>query len=309
LCGAVVLLVFAGAMVTSHDAGLSVPDWPTTYGQNMFLFPPSRWVGGIFYEHVHRLIASCIGVLTVILAVAMWRLERRPWTRVLAYCALGAVIIQGVLGGLTVKLLLPPSVSVAHALLAQTFFVLTIVIAYAESAEFAERRAGGDRGDRALLAWALAAAGAVYLQLFIGAIMRHTGAGLAVPDFPTSGDGIIPPLSGEALAHLNAMRAQIGLTTPVEGGQVAIHLVHRYWALVVLAVTGRLAFVSMPWDSRARKTARAAALVALFQFALGVLTIQSVRNPVITSVHVVIGALLLGLTALAALRAWMPAKS
>src|SRR5437870_13101127 len=112
-----VLLIAAGGMVTSTDAGLSVPDWPTTYGQNMFTFPLSKMVGGIRYEHSHRLIASTVGFLTIILAIWTWRVEPRRWVRRLGFAALGAVILQGLLGGITVLLFLPPAVSIGHAAL------------------------------------------------------------------------------------------------------------------------------------------------------------------------------------------------
>src|SRR4249919_383372 len=106
-----VLLILAGSFVTSTQSGLSVPDWPTTYGWNMYTFPLSKWVGGIFYEHSHRLVASFVGFLTVILAAWAWLTEKRRWVRNLAVAALGAVIAQGVLGGLTVLLLLPTAIS------------------------------------------------------------------------------------------------------------------------------------------------------------------------------------------------------
>src|SRR5687767_16031906 len=97
-------------MVTSTDSGLAVPDWPNTYGEFMFSFPYDKWVGGIFYEHGHRLIATTVGFLTIVLAVWTWKVERRRWMRRLGFIALGAVILQGVLGGLTVLLLLPAAV-------------------------------------------------------------------------------------------------------------------------------------------------------------------------------------------------------
>ena len=100
--GCTVLLVLAGSLVTSTGSGLAVPDWPTTYGWNMFTFPPSKWVGGIFYEHGHRLIASTVGFLTIILAGWIWFAEPRRWMKRLGVAALAAVIAQGVLGGLTV---------------------------------------------------------------------------------------------------------------------------------------------------------------------------------------------------------------
>src|SRR5438034_9800525 len=96
------LLIFVGGLVTSTGSGLSVPDWPTSYGWNMFTFPVSKWVGGIRYEHSHRLIASTVGFLTIIMAGWTWKVEPRRWVRRLAFAALGAVILQGLLGGLTV---------------------------------------------------------------------------------------------------------------------------------------------------------------------------------------------------------------
>src|SRR5688500_16354004 len=95
-------LIFMGGLVTSHGAGMSVPDWPNSYGYNMFTFPPSQWVGGIFYEHTHRLMGTVVGMLSIALTVVAWRVERRRWVRWLATGVLGAVIFQGVLGGLRV---------------------------------------------------------------------------------------------------------------------------------------------------------------------------------------------------------------
>src|SRR5437867_10968198 len=112
---ATVLLILAGSLVTSHDAGLSVPHWPTSYGWSMFTFPPSMWVANILYEHGHRLIASTVGLLTIVLAAWLWLADSRRRVRWLGLAALGAVIAQGVLGGVTVLFFLPPAVSTAHA--------------------------------------------------------------------------------------------------------------------------------------------------------------------------------------------------
>src|SRR5436853_576587 len=116
------LLIFAGGLVTSTGSGLSVPDWPNTYGWFMWTFPLSKMVGGIFYEHLHRLIASTVGFLIVVLAVWLYRAEPRRWVRLLGYIALGAVITQGILGGITVLWYLPDAISIAHAGLAQIGF-------------------------------------------------------------------------------------------------------------------------------------------------------------------------------------------
>src|SRR5689334_21020703 len=129
VAGCTVLLVLAGSLVTSTDSGLSVPDWPTTYGWNMFTFPLSKMVGGIRYEHGHRLIASTVGFLTIILAVWLWRTESRRWVRWLGVAALGAIVLQGILGGVTVLFFLPPAVSSAHAGLAEIFFCIIVSIA------------------------------------------------------------------------------------------------------------------------------------------------------------------------------------
>ena len=102
---ATLLLICSGGMVTSKGIGLAVPDWPTTFGYNMFFFPFSKWIGGIFFEHTHRLIASTVGLLTIILAVWLWLVDPRRWVRVLGVAAVAAVILQGVLGGLRVTML------------------------------------------------------------------------------------------------------------------------------------------------------------------------------------------------------------
>src|SRR5881396_3521637 len=133
-----VLLILAGSLVTSHDAGLSVPDWPTSYGWNMFTFPPSMWVANIFYEHGHRLIASTVGFLTIILATWLWLADARPWLKWFGAAALGAIIAQGVLGGLTVLFFLPAAVSTAHAALAEIFLCMTVAIALFTSPRWME---------------------------------------------------------------------------------------------------------------------------------------------------------------------------
>jgi len=171
------LLIVAGALVTSNDAGLSVPDWPTSFGS---LVRMPRMVGGVKFEHGHRMTAEFIGLLTIILAIWTWRTDRRPWMRKLGLGALAIVIFQGILGGLTVLTFLPPLVSSAHALLGQSFFCLAVAIAM-----FTGRRWVGEqpqihfdphRPSLPPLAWGLV--GAVCLQLFLGAMFRHHGLSL-----------------------------------------------------------------------------------------------------------------------------------
>lgn len=179
LAGATFLLIVAGASVTSHRAGLSVPDWPTTYGQFMFSFPMSKWVGNIFYEHGHRLIASVVGMLTVVLAFWLVRAEPRRWVRRLGIAAVAAVIAQGILGGLTVKLMLPPSVSIAHACLAEAFFCVTVALAFVTSERWRQRTQPAEiPGARLAQRLTLASTVAIYGQIILGAVIRHDEWGI-----------------------------------------------------------------------------------------------------------------------------------
>ena len=167
-------MIVAGALVTSNDAGLSVPDWPTTFG-SLYHIPPM--VGGVRFEHGHRMVAELVGFLTIILAVWTWRAERRSWMRKLGVIALGTVIAQGVLGGITVLFYLPPAVSTAHATLAQTFFCLVVIMAMATGRDWIEAPPPvvSERRRPRLRALATLAAASVYLQLILGAAFRHSG--------------------------------------------------------------------------------------------------------------------------------------
>ena len=168
------LLIIAGALVTSNDAGLSVPDWPTSFG-SWYKIP--KLVGGVKFEHTHRMIAQGAGLLTIILAVWTWRTEKRRWMRILGFVALGMVIVQGVLGGLTVKLFLPPPVSSAHAALAQTFFCLAVAFALFTGQKFVEEqpRVEFDQRRPSLFTLTLLSIFVLYVQLILGAMFRHHG--------------------------------------------------------------------------------------------------------------------------------------
>src|ERR1700688_4484631 len=132
---ATLFLIVAGALVTSNDAGLSVPDWPTTFGS---FYKMPHMVGGVKYEHGHRMVAEFVGLLTIVLAVWTWRVEKRRWLKWLGLAALGTVIAQGILGGITVLFYLPPVISSAHAALAQTFFCIAVAIAVATGRRWVE---------------------------------------------------------------------------------------------------------------------------------------------------------------------------
>ena len=174
LAGWIFLLIIAGALVTSNDAGLSVPDWPTSFGS---LYKIPKLVGGVKFEHTHRMIAQGAGLLTIILAVWTWRVENRRWMRVLGLAALGTVIAQGILGGLTVLFYLPPAVSSAHAVLAQTFFCIVVAMALFTGRKWVEEqpRVEFDQRRPSLFTLTLLSIFVLYVQLLLGAMFRHHG--------------------------------------------------------------------------------------------------------------------------------------
>ena len=160
--------------MTSNDAGLSVPDWPTSFG-SWYKIP--KLVGGVKFEHTHRMIAQMAGLLTIILAVWTWRVEKRRWVRNLSFAALGTVIAQGILGGLTVLFYLPWQVSSAHAALAQTFFCIAVILAFVTGPRWIEEqpRVEFDRRHPSLFTLTLLSVFVLYVQLTLGAMFRHHG--------------------------------------------------------------------------------------------------------------------------------------
>jgi len=169
------LLVIAGALVTSNDAGLSVPDWPTSFGT----FRMPRMVGGIMYEHGHRMIAGTVGILTIVLALWLWRSDSRRWVRRLGAFAVLAVVAQAVLGGITVLHFLPPPISVAHACLAQLFFCTIVSLAVFTQAGWRwDETKIEDPSHPPLRRVAVATTVAIFIQLMLGAAFRHHGLGV-----------------------------------------------------------------------------------------------------------------------------------
>ncbi|HZM92790.1 MAG TPA: COX15/CtaA family protein [Vicinamibacterales bacterium] len=280
------ILIFAGGLVTSTGSGLSVPDWPTTYGWFMFTFPLDKMVGGIRFEHTHRLIASTVGFLILVLAVWLHLAEPRRWVRRLGYVALGAVITQGILGGITVLWYLPDPISIAHASLAQLVFCLTISIALTTSPGWknAYSRRGPVPDDRILQAVATATTVLVYMQILVGATMRHTDAGLAIPDFPLAFGHLLPPTWDP---------------------KIAIHFAHRVGAVIVtlfaFATTGHVFFHRRTRPELWRPSTLLLLLIAL-QITLGALTVLSQKHYIINSLHVVTGASVLATSLVLTLR-------
>jgi heme a synthase len=270
-------LLFIGGLVTSHQAGLSVPDWPTSYGWNMFTFPMKDWTGNIFYEHTHRLFASFVGFLILSLAIVLQIYEPRKWVKRLGWFALGCVVIQGILGGITVLTYLPPTVSSAHAGLGQTVFCLTIAIAMVTGKEWEQVTKRTEKSKLGVRTLSLVTVCVIFTQLMIGAVMRHTFSGLAIPTFPFAPNGsIIPDFTSFG---------------------VAINFAHRVGAFVVTIMMFLTARTLFRWHPR-EKSLIIPMILAMFllgiQITLGAITIWSQKAVTPTTLHVSCGAAILG---------------
>jgi cytochrome c oxidase assembly protein subunit 15 len=283
-------------MVTSKGVGLAVPDWPTTFGYNMFLFPVSKWIGGVLFEHTHRLIASSVGLLTIILAISLWRIEDRQSVKTLGLIAVAGVILQGLLGGLRVTML-KDEIGILHACLAQAFLGLIVLIAIVTT-NFWRSLAPVDVDLRKITpvkALAIAMTIAIYAQLALGATMRHQHKDLAILDFPTANGAWIPDTSASALAKINAWRDARALSD-VDAFQIWLQMSHRFLAaLIGIAV---IAFCVRVMKDAGHMTAlrRLSILwVVLFflQFTLGAWTIWTNKAADIATAHVAVGAIML----------------
>ena len=262
------VLLFVGGLVTSTGSALAVPDWPLSFGQ---VFPPM--VGGVLFEHGHRLVATLVGCLTLVLALWIAIAEPRPAVRASGLVALFAVVLQGVLGGVTVLYRLPLAVSVTHACLAQTFFCLTVALAIVTGPGWTSPPTAVRLDERPIALLAGATTAAVFAQLVLGALMRHLGAGLAIPDFPLAFGRVLPPL-----------------VTPL----VTVHFAHRIGAVIVaLSVATTVARAARSPRAELRRPALVAAALVVVQVALGASIIWTRRAVVPTTSHVALGAALL----------------
>jgi len=289
------LLIGLGGLVTSHGAGMSVPDWPNTYGYNMFAFPISKWVGGIFYEHTHRLLASAVGLLTTILAVWLWLADPRKWMHWLGVAAFVGVLAQGVLGGLRVTMHMD-SLGVFHATIAQLFFILICALTLFTSRFWKELAAHKKNFSIALglRTLALATTLLIFVQLTIAATMRHQHAGLAIPDFPLAYGKVWPDTNPEAVASYNARRVSVTEEAPVTAFQINLQMAHRLVALAIAALIAACAWLA--WKRLGGKdslTKLAIFWLALIfvQIGLGAWTIWSNKAADVTTLHVMVGAL------------------
>jgi len=297
------VLLTSGGLVTSKGVGMAVPDWPSTFGYNMFLFPISGWVGGVFYEHTHRLIASGVGLMTLVLAGWIFAVDPRRWMRVLGAAAVVGVILQGVLGGLRVTMI-KNEIGIFHGILGQSFFLTIAVIAVATSPAFirkgnAERfQAGPMRG------LAIALLLTIFVQLGIAATMRHAHLGLSIPDFPLAYGKLIPSTDPATMDSINAARVAEN-KMPTTAVQIWLQMKHRFVAVGIFALALALAVAAQrlrgcPNDVKI-KTAIIFFLVVA-QIALGAWTVWSNKAADVATAHQAMGALILMLTGLTAFR-------
>jgi cytochrome c oxidase assembly protein subunit 15 len=346
-------LIGLGGLVTSHGVGMAVPDWPNTYGYNMFLFPVSDWVGGIFYEHSHRLLASFVGLLATVLATWLWVREtgggvrwlgalsfatvvillgvrqmpvylalaglglvmvvagmvqawRTGWSlRWLGVAMFSAVVVQGVLGGLRV-VWAKDEIGIFHAALAQAFLLLLAVIIMMTGRGWKrlgaqllspQSETGVEHGPPSLrpLNWLLLATTVlIFLQLLVGATMRHQHAGLAIQDFPLAYGRVWPDTSPDAVARYNQQRIETVAQNPITAGQIRLQMIHRGVAVVIVGLVLWSAFAvraAVPRGHELRRLARFWVVLIGIQFGLGAWTLWSNKAADIASLHVLCGAL------------------
>jgi cytochrome c oxidase assembly protein subunit 15 len=300
-------LIALGALVKSTESGLSVPDWPTTYGKFMFAYPLNKMNGGIKYEHTHRMLASIVGLFTLGLAVWMLTIKSLPgWIKRLGIFAFLTVVAQGVLGGLTVLFFLPVWLSTFHGVLAQTFFLIVLMIAYGLSVERNRRWKMEEEGyNSRFLRMSVIFLGMIYVQLILGNLMRHAQAGLAIPDFPTMGWSFFPNFDAAWLKRVNAWRFENNLE-PVTMAQVMIHLTHRVWAFLILLKLlwlNHIAYKECLDKPSILKTLYWVNMAVILQIMLGISTVLSHKEVYTTTMHVTMGAIVLGFSFLMVLRA------
>ncbi len=286
-------LICVGGIVTSKGVGMAVPDWPNTYGYNMFLFPFSKWVGGIFYEHTHRLVASGVGLMTTVLAAWIWLSEKRRWLRVLGIVAFFAVILQGVLGGLRV-VLIKDELGIFHGTLAHLFFCLLVLISLFTSRWWTSGKVFGSLETllnlrrRIVIALCL-----IFGQLVLGATMRHQHAGLAIADFPLAYGQWYPGTAAEDVARYNNSRLESVALNPITAFQIHLQMAHRFGAVltaVAVVLCWRMARSNLSEVIIIQRFAIILVGLVLAQFCLGALTVWSGKSADVATAHVAVGA-------------------
>lgn len=325
---ATLVLIGIGGLVTSKGVGMAVPDWPTTYGYNMFLVPFDQWLGkfGVFEEHFHRLMASFVGFLTIGLAIWLWVKEARKWVRLLGTGAFVLVVMQGLLGGLRVTEI-NQNLGLIHGAVAQLFLILVCAIALVTSAWWQRVNVSDRAGFVPLKGILVAVICLVFVQLLLGATMRHQHAGLAIWDFPLAHGQVWPATDEASVATYNENRyelqkslhaanqlldAQGNPKTFLASGHeilswhVWLQMLHRLGAVATLALVVAFAVKARRRLGHAHAFTKAGyVLLAMVvaQAGMGIWTILSNKAADVATGHVVLGAACLALSSLLLLAA------
>ena len=319
------VLIGFGGLVTSKGVGMAVPDWPNTFGYNMFLVPFDEWLGkfGIFEEHSHRLVASFVGLLTIILSAWLWVKDSRKWVRLLGIGALVLVVAQGVLGGLRVTEI-NQNLGLIHGAVAQLFLILVCGIALVTSSWW--RRVNVSEADgasfAALKGFLVAVICLVFVQLLLGATMRHQHAGLAIWDFPLAHGQVWPATDEASIARYNENRVELQKNLHVQNQlydakgnpqvflasgreilswHVWLQMLHRLGAMATLALAVALVVKARHWLGQAHGFTKAGyTLLAMIvaQAGMGIWMILSNKAADVATGHVVLGAACLALSSL-----------
>ncbi|MCE0522968.1 MAG: COX15/CtaA family protein [Methylacidiphilales bacterium] len=300
--GSILFLICLGGLVTSHEAGMSVPDWPNTYGYNMFFFPWQDWVGGIFYEHSHRLVAFGVGILVTILAVWLC-FQERIWLRWMGVVVPVFIALEATIGGLRV-VLSEDQLGILHGCLAQLLFVSVSLIALFTSRWWIETRAGFT--PHRWTGRTLAICGLIFCQLMIGATMRHEHAGLSISDFPLAYGQVWPNTDQASVDAYNLDRLKHN-EVPTSALYINMQMAHRVGA--VLITVAILAAAAAMWLTPGaapilRRWSAVWVGLVFLQFALGAFTIWTNKAADIATAHVAVGALTLVLGALLTAMSW-----
>ena len=325
---ATLVLIGIGGLVTSKGVGMAVPDWPTTYGYNMFLVPFDQWLGkfGVFEEHFHRLMASFVGFLTIGLAIWLWVKEARKWVRLLGIGAFVLVVMQGLLGGLRVTEI-NQNLGLIHGAVAQLFLILVCAIALVTSAWWQRVNVSDRAGFAAINGTLVAVICLFFVQLLLGATMRHQHAGLAIWDFPLAHGQVWPATDEASVATYNENRyelqkslhaanqlldAQGNPKTFLASGHeilswhVWLQMLHRLGAVATLALVVAFAVKARRRLGHAHAFTKAGyVLLAMVvaQAGMGIWTILSNKAADVATGHVVLGAACLALSSLLLLAA------
>jgi cytochrome c oxidase assembly protein subunit 15 len=305
LAGSIFPLIWVGGLVTTYDAGMAVPDWPTTYGYNLFLYPWQTWLFGpwdLFIEHGHRLLAATVGLVTIALVIVLYRFERRTWVRRLGLAALALVLFQGWLGGMRVRMDARLLAQI-HGCVGPAFFALGAALAVFTSPRWRTTETSKLLADRRVARLASITTALAYLQLVLGSQVRHVSLRSDMTVFRAA------VLLHLFMAAMVALHAFLLLARVRSSGCREAWLSRPAWRLAALVV----AQLGLGCGTWVLKYGWPAWLPESSWTAGYVVTRESLLQASVTTAHVAIGSLIFVTSLIVALRAWrlssMPFRS